>query len=95
MIPDDNVIWSFHSYDAFLLTHQGATWAGDFIPLCHRPALSARSLFRRAELDATLDAIRARIDARGAMVAARRHARLSRRAVRQHGHAEEAGGVNG
>ena len=30
-IPDDNVIWTFHSYDPFLLTHQGATWAGDFI----------------------------------------------------------------
>jgi len=30
--PDDNVIWAFHSYDPFVLTHQGATWAGDFIP---------------------------------------------------------------
>lgn len=29
--PDDNIIWSFHSYAPFLLTHQGATWAGDFI----------------------------------------------------------------
>lgn len=31
IIPDDNIIWSFHNYDPFLLTHQGATWAGDFI----------------------------------------------------------------
>ncbi len=30
-IPDNNIIWTFHSYDPFLLTHQGATWAGDFI----------------------------------------------------------------
>lgn len=30
--PDDNLIWSFHSYDPFILTHQGATWAGDFMP---------------------------------------------------------------
>ena len=30
---DTNVIFSFHSYAPFLLTHQGATWAGDFIPL--------------------------------------------------------------
>lgn len=30
-IPDDNIIWTFHTYDPFLLTHQGATWAGDFI----------------------------------------------------------------
>jgi hypothetical protein len=29
--PDNNIIWSFHSYAPFLLTHQGATWAGDFI----------------------------------------------------------------
>ena len=29
--PDDNVSGTFHSYDPFLLTHQGATWAGDFI----------------------------------------------------------------
>ncbi len=28
---DDNLIWSFHSYDPFLLTHQGAQWAGDTI----------------------------------------------------------------
>jgi hypothetical protein len=31
-IPDDNILWTFHSYDPFVLTHQGATWAGDFIP---------------------------------------------------------------
>lgn len=30
-IPDNNIIWTFHSYNPFLLTHQGATWAGDFI----------------------------------------------------------------
>ncbi|GHD19708.1 glycoside hydrolase family 5 protein [Tianweitania populi] len=30
-IPDQNVIWTFHSYQPFLLTHQGAEWAGDFI----------------------------------------------------------------
>jgi endoglucanase len=31
-IPDDNIIWTIQSYEPFLLTHQGATWAGDFIP---------------------------------------------------------------
>jgi endoglucanase len=30
---DPNAIFSFHSYAPFILTHQGATWAGDFIPL--------------------------------------------------------------
>jgi hypothetical protein len=61
-IPDDNVIWTFHSYDPFLLTHQGATWAGDFIqyvtglpyPLTAVP---------KAQLDVTLDTIRDRIRA--------------------------------
>lgn len=28
---DDNILWTFHSYAPFLVTHQGATWAGDFI----------------------------------------------------------------
>jgi hypothetical protein len=26
MLGDDNVIWSFHSYDPFQFTHQGASW---------------------------------------------------------------------
>jgi hypothetical protein len=30
-IPDANILWTFHSYDPFVLTHQGASWAGDFI----------------------------------------------------------------
>jgi hypothetical protein len=56
-IPDDNVIWTFHSYQPFLLTHQGATWAGDFIRyVTGLPyPLTAVSTDR---LDATLDAIR-------------------------------------
>ncbi|WP_202298924.1 glycoside hydrolase family 5 protein [Mesorhizobium sp. 131-2-1] len=62
LIADDNIIWTFHSYDPFLLTHQGATWAGDFIryvtglpfPLTAVP---------RAQLDVALDTIRARIKA--------------------------------
>jgi hypothetical protein len=61
-IADDNIIWTFHSYDPFLLTHQGATWAGDFIryvtglpfPLTAVP---------RAQLDVALDTIRDRMKA--------------------------------
>jgi hypothetical protein len=30
-IWDDNVLWGFHSYSPFILTTQGAQWAGDFI----------------------------------------------------------------
>ncbi|MBZ9806454.1 MULTISPECIES: glycoside hydrolase family 5 protein [unclassified Mesorhizobium] len=61
-IPDDNVIWSFHSYDPFLLTHQGATWAGDFIPYVTGLPYPLTAV-PRAELDVTLDTIRARIKA--------------------------------
>jgi len=28
-IADDNVIWTFHSYEPHILTHQGADWTGD------------------------------------------------------------------
>jgi hypothetical protein len=61
-IPDDNVIWTFHSYDPFLLTHQGATWAGDFIPYVTGLPYPLTAV-PRTELDATLDSIRARIKA--------------------------------
>jgi hypothetical protein len=27
-LKDDNILWSFHSYEPFLLTHQGASWTG-------------------------------------------------------------------
>ncbi|WP_027055548.1 glycoside hydrolase family 5 protein [Mesorhizobium erdmanii] len=59
-IPDDNVIWTFHSYDPFLLTHQGATWAGDFIPYVTGLPYPLTSV-PKTQLDVTLDTIRARI----------------------------------
>lgn len=59
--PDRNILWTFHSYDPFLLTHQGASWAGDFVRyvtgLPYPPSTAAR-----AEFDAALDAIRRRIE---------------------------------
>lgn len=61
-IPDNNVIWTFHSYDPFLLTHQGATWAGDFIPYVTGLPYPLTTMPRN-ELDATLNIIRARIKA--------------------------------
>lgn len=27
LIPDDNVLWTFHSYEPFLFSHQGAGWS--------------------------------------------------------------------
>jgi endoglucanase len=57
---DDNIIWSFHSYDPFILTHQGATWTGDFMPHVYGLRFPLHET-PKAELEQTLDAIRARI----------------------------------
>ncbi len=61
-IPDDNVLWSFHSYAPFLLTHQGAGWAGDFIRYVAGLPYPPHAV-PRAELDAALERIRERIRA--------------------------------
>lgn len=61
-IPDDNIIWTFHSYAPFLLTHQGATWAGDFIPYVAGLPYPPHAV-PRAELDAALDKVREKIRA--------------------------------
>ncbi|MDX8453349.1 cellulase family glycosylhydrolase [Mesorhizobium sp. VK9D] len=61
-IPDDNIIWAFHSYDPFLLTHQGATWAGDFIQYVTGLPYPLTAI-SKAQLDMALDTIRGRIRA--------------------------------
>jgi hypothetical protein len=35
LLPDKNVIYSFHCYDPFPFTHQGATWAGPAVKPLH------------------------------------------------------------
>lgn len=60
--PDDNLIWSFHSYAPFVLTHQGATWTGGFIRWVTGLPYPPYSL-PRAELDAVVAGIRERIAA--------------------------------
>jgi endoglucanase len=57
---DDNIVWSFHSYDPFILTHQGATWTGDFMPHVYGLPFPLHSA-DKGELKKTLDEIRARI----------------------------------
>ena len=59
-IPDDNVIWTFHAYDPFLLTHQGATWTGDFIQYVTGLPYPPYAV-PRGELDAALEKIRRKI----------------------------------
>ncbi len=61
-IRDDNVLWSFHTYAPFLLTHQGASWSGDFIRYVTGipyPPYAAP----RAELEAAVEKARAKIRA--------------------------------
>jgi endoglucanase len=31
LLNDDNIIWSFHSYDPFVFSHQGASWTTDVV----------------------------------------------------------------
>ena len=57
---DDNVIWSFHSYDPFILTHQGATWTGDFMPYVYGLPFPLHEA-DKGELEKTYGDIRARI----------------------------------
>lgn len=61
-IPDDNILWSFHSYAPFLLTHQAATWAGDFIPYVTGLPYPPHAV-SRVELDAALEKAREKISA--------------------------------
>ncbi|HTL59297.1 MAG TPA: cellulase family glycosylhydrolase [Candidatus Limnocylindrales bacterium] len=35
LLEDKNVVYSFHCYDPFAFTHQGATWAGDAVKPLH------------------------------------------------------------
>ncbi|PYE88691.1 glycoside hydrolase family 5 protein [Phyllobacterium leguminum] len=60
-IPDDNIIWSFHTYGPFLLTHQGALWAGDFIRYVTGLPYPPYSV-PPAERERTLEEIRQRIE---------------------------------
>lgn len=58
--PDDNLLWTFHSYAPFVLTHQGATWAGDLAPFVSGLPFPLSSI-PKAELEARLEAIREKI----------------------------------
>lgn len=60
--PDENLIWSFHSYAPFVLTHQGATWTGGFIRWVTGLPYPPYSL-PRAELDAVVVGIKEKIAA--------------------------------
>lgn len=59
-IVDDNVLWSFHSYAPFVLTHQGATWAGDLAPYVTGLPFPPHAV-PKAEMDAAVEAAKRRI----------------------------------
>ena len=73
-IPDKNIIWSFHSYAPFLLTTQGATWAGDFIQYVTGLPYPLDAV-SRADLDIVVERIRERIRREAPIT--RRHAHLA------------------
>lgn len=60
--PDDNLMWGFHAYDPFILTHQGATWTGDFISYVAGIPYPPDSVPRET-LDAAIARVKATIDA--------------------------------
>lgn len=60
--PDDNLLWSFHSYAPFLLTHQGATWTGGFVRWVTGLPYPPSSV-PRAELETIVAGIREKIAA--------------------------------
>ncbi|MBS3647778.1 cellulase family glycosylhydrolase [Pseudaminobacter sp. 19-2017] len=60
--PDSNLMWDFHSYDPFLLTHQGASWADDFIRYVTGLPFPLDSV-PREELDAAVSRIKTVINA--------------------------------
>lgn len=63
--PDDNIIWSFHSYDPFIITHQGATWSGDVSPVVYGLPFPIHAASKE-ELATTMDSIRRRIKEKAA-----------------------------
>jgi hypothetical protein len=59
-LADANVIWSFHSYDPFILTHQSASWAGEDVKHLSGlpyPFSGLRRRERKAAVDANLERI--------------------------------------
>lgn len=65
--PDRNLIWSFHSYAPFLISHQGADWAGDVATYAAGIPYPPDSVPPEA-FAAALDTIRARIRAEAPLV---------------------------
>lgn len=60
VVADDNVIWTFHFYEPFLLSSQGASWAGDLVQYVTGLPYPTSAL-PRVELDAALAAVRQKI----------------------------------